>query len=77
MGEVFCPDGLNCSTGNCLNGDCDRFPKEEWKSLSSWLREQKKGLTRTPQDDGWELVGGALRRVRNQQLLKKETDRED
>jgi len=37
--------------------------KYEWKSVSSWLKEQKIGLKKTPKDDGWELIGGALRRA--------------
>ncbi len=41
-------------------------PKYEWKAMSEWLAEnapsQGENQTKTIADDGWELVGGALRR---------------
>lgn len=36
-------------------------PKYEWKAVSEWLKENKEP-NKTMEDDGWELVGGALRR---------------
>ncbi len=41
----------------------------EWKAMSEWINEnlptqQGESVRKTPMDDGWELVGGALRRLK-------------
>lgn len=35
----------------------------EWRSMADWLKENR-GRSIKPEDEGWELVGGALRRRR-------------
>lgn len=48
--------------------DTTAEPVYEWKAMSEWLEENppirpgKEGR-RIPKDDGWEIVGGALRRL--------------
>ena len=48
--------------GVALNG----LPPWEWKAMSEWIAEnapsQGEVFDKTPEDDGWEIEGGALRR---------------
>lgn len=37
-------------------------PKYEWKAVSDYFNNWDGSVTVDPKEDGWELVGGALRR---------------
>ena len=61
--RVLCPNCMRDVTDNSPEANRAHFRKDcyEWKAVSEYLRENP---GRTPDEDGWELVGGALRRVK-------------